>query len=105
MSSGIPQWMMAKWQRFVNWNGDPPAPEFSHWTGRGVFTIRAQTPGKACAVLFNERLLGYGDYLFLYGVASNLHRGSYDKELGFEAASLVPGSLEDWNNMGGGPGS
>lgn len=86
---------------FWTWNGERPAPQFTHWTNRGTFMIRACTPGRPATneVLFNGTRLGFGAYPL--NDAMNLYRGSYDKELGFPASQLVPPTLDAWNGLGG----
>lgn len=88
------------WQ-FWTWNGDAPAPKFTHWTNRGTFMIRACTPGRPATteVLFNGVRLGFGHYP--PRDAENLFRGSYDRELGFPASEIAPELIDDWNDLGG----
>lgn len=86
--------------KFWTWNGDTPAPCFSHWTSRGTFMIRACTPGQPTIneVLFNGSRLGFG--LYPISDARNLADGAYNKELGFPASEVgVPAFLEEWNNL------
>lgn len=86
-----------------SWNGDKPAPKVTHWTSRGTFAIRAHTPGKpptTTEVLFNDMHLGFGSG-FIANDASNLYRGSYDKELGFKASEILPADISQWNDLGG----
>lgn len=91
---------------FHFWNGDPPPPEFTHWTPEGTIIIRAKTPGIASDVLWRPRqaavaqVLG-GDDSNPYAVAMNLRRGKYDGDAGFAISELTPEQLSEWNNLGG----
>ena len=91
--------------RFLTWNGDPPVPQFSHWTSAGTVTIRGVTAGKASGVFWREkdgeeRLLGYDD-VFVDPVASRIASGKYDIDAGFKLSETVPRDLAAWNNLGG----
>jgi len=99
-ANALPEEIEIKRKRFWYWNGDHPAPQLTHWTARGVFTIRAHTPGKATAVYFNKTFLGHADS-DPRAAAKNLFRGSFDEELGFKASELVPPTLAGWNDHGG----
>jgi hypothetical protein len=99
-ANALPPEIELKLKRFWYWNGDPPAPEITHWTKRGVFSIRAQTPHIVCSVRFNGEDLGIADYN--PGLAALLlFRGAFDKELGFAASELIPPTLAGWNDLGG----
>lgn len=89
-----------KRQKFSYWNGDPPAPQITHWTNRGTFAIRGHTPRKTTSVLFNGKHLGFGSDV-LSSVAESLFQGAYNKELGFPASDLIPPTLHGWNDLGG----
>jgi hypothetical protein len=99
-ANALPPALELKIKRFGNWNGDPPAPELTHWTKRGIFSIRAHTPHRLCSVLFDGAHLGFADYLPIVA-ARNLFNGAYDKELGFTASEWVPPTLAGWNDLGG----
>ena len=94
----------SKLKAFCWWNGDPPAPSFTHWTANGTIIIRVKTPGLATEVLWKPkhsdepRLLGNDD-INPYWPARNLHVGNYDREAGFAISSLVPKDLSDWNDL------
>jgi hypothetical protein len=99
-ASTLPPEIVLKLNKFWNWNGDPPAPQITHWTKRGVFSIRAYTPHKVASVLFNDAHLGFIDYNPALA-AKVLSNGGFDKELGFAATGLVPPNLAGWNDLGG----
>jgi hypothetical protein len=99
-ANALPPEIELKLKRFGDWNGDPPAPELTHWTERGVFSIRAHAPHQVCSVLFDGVHLGFADYLPTVA-ARNLFNGAYDKELGFTASEWVPPTLAGWNDLGG----
>lgn len=96
-ASTLPPEIDLKRKKFWYWNGDPPAPQITHWTKRGVFSIRAHTPGKVASVLFNDVHLGFTD-ADPSQAAKILSDGGFDKELGFAATGLVPPSLAGWND-------
>jgi hypothetical protein len=99
-ANALPPEIELKLKRFWYWNGDPPAPEITHWTKRGVFSIRAQTPHIVVSVGFNGEDLGIADYS--PGMAAKLlFQGAFDKELGFAASEWVPLTLAGWNDLGG----
>jgi hypothetical protein len=99
-ANALPAEIELKLKRFGYWNGDPPAPEITHWTTRGVFSIRAQTPHIVVSVGFNGEDLGIADYN--PGLAAKLlFQGAFDKELGFAASEWVPPMLAGWNDLGG----
>jgi hypothetical protein len=99
-ANALPPEIEIKRKRFWAWNGDPPPPEITHWTSRGVFTIRAYTPQLVTSVLFNAVHLGFADSSPMRA-AQNVFDGAYDKELGFAASELVPPTLAGWNDRGG----
>jgi hypothetical protein len=99
-ANALPPGIELKLKWFWYWNGDPPAPEFTHWTPRGVFAIRAHTPRKVASVLFRGVYLGFADYHPMTA-ARNLFEGAFDKELGFGASEFVPPTLAGWNDLGG----
>ena len=100
----LPSILDSKLTAFCWWNGDPPAPSFTHWTANGTIVIRAKTPCVATEVLWKPkdseeaRLLGSDD-INPYRPARNLHVGNYDRNAGFAISSLVPKDLLDWNNL------
>jgi hypothetical protein len=96
----LPAPIALKRNKILRWDGVEPAPQVTHWTNRGVFVIRALTPGKVTEVLFADRHLGYGDN-DPRATARHLFQGSYNKELGFAASDCVPARLNDWNDTGG----
>lgn len=90
--------------QFYDWNGDPPAPQFTHWTPVGTMIMRVSTPLFTCAVIWRpkdggERILGYGS-IHVVHVAQLVARGEYDRDLGFPASNLnIPANVIDWNNL------
>jgi hypothetical protein len=99
-ADALPPKIQLKRNRFRDWNGDPPAPQITHWTKRGVFIIRANTPHLTSLVLFNKVQLGHGDY-DPRRVAKVLFNGAFDKGLGFAASEWLPPDLAGWNDQGG----
>jgi hypothetical protein len=99
-AEALPPYIELKRKQFWKWNGDPPAPELTHWTNRGVFSIRGHTPGKVSLVLFDGVELGFASDE-PRAAARNLFEGKFDKELGFAASELVPPTLAGWNDQGG----
>ena len=93
----LPPGIELKRRKILDWNGDPPAPQVTHWTKHGVFIIRAQTPGKTTVVLFDNVNLGSADD-DPRTVARQLFEGAFNKELGFAASELLPPSLAGWND-------
>jgi hypothetical protein len=98
-NSELPPAIALKRNKILRWNGQAPAPQVTHWTKRGVFAVRAFTPGKVTEIRFDDRHLGFGDN-DPQTAAHYLFRGSYDAELGFAASECVP-AAQDWNDLGG----
>lgn len=97
--------LQARMFRFWRWNGEPPAPQFTHWTSEGTIIIRIVQPIFASAVIWrgrdtNEAVLGNGS-AHPDQVAYLIARGEYDKDAGFAISALVPADLSQWNNLGG----
>lgn len=86
------------WKKFYYWNGDDPAPAFSHRTSEGTFRIVMSVPGKTVKVYWNDKFLGYDDFRFGY-VAHNVQVGNYDQDSGVALSSLIPASPADWNGF------
>jgi hypothetical protein len=96
-AEGLPPEIELKRKTILRWNGDPPAPQVTHWTKRGVFIIRAHTPGKTTLVLFGNDKLGAAEHDPRM-VALQLFNGAFDKELGFTASEWLPQNLAGWND-------
>jgi hypothetical protein len=99
-AEALPPEIEFKRKKFLYWNGDPPAPQITHWTKRGVFTIRANTPRLTSLVLFGDVSLGVADS-DPRSVARILFNGSFDRDLGFAASEWLPSTLAGWNDQGG----
>lgn len=80
------------------WNGDPPAPQITHWTPLGRISLVAATPRKTCSVQWNGKHIGYDDINPMFAVA-NFAAGRYDKDFGFSVSEIAPKNLKDWNNL------
>ena len=63
----LPSSLDSKLKAFCWWDGEPPAPSFTHWTAHGTVVIRVKIPGVATEVLWRPkdseelRLLGSDD--------------------------------------------
>jgi hypothetical protein len=73
---------------------------WSHWTGKGVFEIRAEFKAGSWtfALWFNDRLLDR--YFYLDSACASISAGDWDDALGFKASALgVPTSPDDWKGL------
>lgn len=91
--------------RFIDWDGTPPAPQFTHWTPAGTIVLRPVTPRFTTEVIWQpkggpEVHAGYGPP-FAASAASLIKRGEHDKTAGVKISDLVPDEIEEWNNLGG----
>lgn len=86
---------------FWQWDGELPAPRFSHRIGSAIFVIEACSPGQPplVHVLINGRFLGNGGYP--PNTAMRIAAGRYDsRSLGFRAKDGAPPSdLAKWNGL------
>lgn len=90
--------------KFWRWNGDPPAPQFSHWTSQGSVIVRAATAAKASVVIWKpkdgeENRLGYDD-INPHFPLNNVVKGKYDDDAGVPISQLVPSDWATWNDLG-----
>lgn len=91
--------------RFWQWNGDLPAPQFTHWTPEGTIILRAATPGTTSEVIWRpkdgpEVHAGYGGP-HASSAAMLIAKGGHDKDAGYPLSQIAPQYLEEWNNLGG----
>lgn len=91
--------------RFMDWDGEPPAPQFTHWTAEGTIVLRPATPRFTTEVIWrpkdgDEVHAGYGSP-FPSSAANLIKRGGHDKDAGYPLSQIVPEYLEQWNNLGG----
>lgn len=86
------------WKKFYSWTGEEPAPSISHRTSEGTLRIVMSVPLKTVKVFWNDKMLGYDDYMLGY-VAKNLSEGKYDKDAEAKLSELIPASPADWNGF------